>query len=320
MKKIYVFFAGLLSLSVFATMAFINNIAVLVRWWRSFLAANGDSTAMESVSGVFPFLDWSAVDHSAVTTFIPMLGLWCMTIALLKLIRRVNVRTENFPFFKGSDQLNVALGLFGTLWGIIVIGYFDLATVTMGDLMQCLHTALFSTLMAVVWVFMIDHPVIRPLFARLAEKARLAVADDDDLSAAVCGLVARINEAANSFEKHQKEFEEESARRLREYEEMFDKRFKAYEEALKARHGAYAEKFDAMLENSEEAFRRRHISYEAAFESRLAGYEKEFEKRQKEYVEFFARRIDELEKRVAEEKENAEKANARLAAVASALK
>ena len=42
--------------------------------------------------------------------------------------------------------------------------------------------------------------------------------------------------------------------------------------------------------------------------------------RQKEYVEFFARRIEELEKRAAEEKKNAEKANSKLAAVVNALK
>lgn len=320
MKKIYVFFAGLLSLSVFATMAFINNIAVVVRWWRSFLSAGGDSAAMEEVSGFFPFLDWSAVDHSTVTTFIPMLGLWCMTCALFKIIRRNGARTENYPFFKGSDQLIVALGLFGTLWGIIVIGYFDLATVTMSDLMQCLHTALFSTLMAVVWVFMVDHPLVRPLFIRILEKERLAIVDEDDLAAAVGSLVSRLREASDSFERRQKEFEDASSRSLKEYEELFNKRVKAYENALKLRHESYGAKFEEMIKKFEDSFTRRHVSYEEAFESRLAGYEKEFEKRQKEYVEFFERRIEELEKRAAEEKENAEKANSKLAAVVNALK
>ena len=35
-------------------------------------------------------------------------------------------------------------------------------SVTIGHLMMCLHTALFSTLMAVLWVFIADHAILRP--------------------------------------------------------------------------------------------------------------------------------------------------------------
>lgn len=320
MKKVYLLFLPTFSLCVFATLAFINNVYSIVAWWRAFIASGGDSSAMENVSGCMPFLDWSAVDYSAVTTFIPMTGLWCMCFALVSIMRRRRSAAGDFPFFKGSDQLYVALGLFGTLWGIIVIGYFDLATVTMGDLMQCLHTALFSTLTAVVWVFMIDRPLVRPLFTRLLEETSLVESDHDDLSAAVDGLVARLGAASDAFDRRQKEYEESFSMRQKAYEESFKRHFETYEESLESRHRAYSERFDSLLENLEKACERRRAVFEEAFEKRLAEYENLFDLRQKEYTEFFRRRIDELERRAAEEKSRAESSNAKLAAVVNALR
>lgn len=284
--------------SVVATLAFVNNVVVLVDWWRSFIAAGGNSAAMEPHHGCIGWLDWSAVDYSAVTTFIPMLGFWCMTAGLYRIVRRRRVRAGDFPFFRGSDQFNVALGLFGTLWGIIVIGYFDLTTVSMADLMQCLHTALFSTLMAVVWVFMIDRPLVRPLFARMLTSDDLAECDEDDLAAEVERLVSRLAAASDGFDRRMKQYEEASAARQSAYAESFGKSFRNYEEALEKRHKAYAE----------------------SFEKRLAEYGAEFEARRKEYVEFFRRRIDELEKSANAEKSRADAANAKLAAVTNALR
>lgn len=284
--------------SVVATLAFVNNVVVLVDWWRSFIAAGGNSAAMEPHHGCIGWLDWSAVDYSAVTTFIPMLGFWCMTAGLYRIVRRRRVRVEDFPFFRGSDQFNVALGLFGTLWGIIVIGYFDLTTVSMADLMQCLHTALFSTLMAVVWVFMIDRPLVRPLFARMLTSDDLAECDEDDLAAEVERLVSRLAAASDGFDRRMKQYEEASAARQSAYAESFGKSFRNYEEALEKRHKAYAE----------------------SFEKRLAEYGAEFEARREEYVEFFRRRIDELEKSANAEKSRADAANAKLAAVTNALR
>ncbi|MGN0833762.1 MAG: hypothetical protein ACI4RD_08985 [Kiritimatiellia bacterium] len=252
-------FALSLGLWAFATLAFANNVVALVRWWRAFLAAGGDTAGVPAhVPGWLPWLDWSAVDYSAVTTFIPMVGFLCLTVSSGRLLLGRCARVGDFPFFRGSDQLNVALGLFGTLWGIIVIGYFRLETVTMADLMQCLHTALFSTLTAVVWVFLIDRPLVRPLFSRLLEASGLAETDDGDLAAAVDRLVVRLGAASDAFD-------------------------------------------------------RRQAAYEAAFERRLAAYEREFRARQREYAEFFTRRIGELEKR-------AEESEARLKAVAEALR
>ena len=342
MKKLYALLCASLALFAFAALAFVNNLAAVVNWWRAFAAAGGNSAEMAEVTGFIKWLNWSAVDYSAVTTFIPALGFWCTSLALMKLIAKKRVSAENFPFFKGSDQLNVALGLFGTLWGIIVIGYFDLKTVSMGDLMMCLHTALFSTLMAVVWVFMIDRPLIRPYFIKLLEEFELADLGDDDLAGAVDRFILRLSAASDEFDRRQKEYEETSARRIKAFEEEFAARQRAYIASFEERARAYAETGEKLLKNCEssfekrfaaaeeafsererayaEAFSSRHKAYEEAFEKRLAQYAREFDERQKEYAEFFKRRIDELQKKAEEEKSRADGSAAKLAAVASLLK
>ena len=342
MKKLYALLCASLALFAFAALAFVNNLAAVVNWWRAFAAAGGNSAEMAEVTGFIKWLNWSAVDYSAVTTFIPALGFWCTSLALMKLIAKKRVSAENFPFFKGSDQLNVALGLFGTLWGIIVIGYFDLKTVSMGDLMMCLHTALFSTLMAVVWVFMIDRPLIRPYFIKLLEEFELADLGDDDLAGAVDRFILRLSAASDEFDRRQKEYEETSARRIKAFEEEFAARQRAYIASFEERARAYAETAEKLLKNCEssfekrfaaaeeafsererayaEAFSSRHKAYEEAFEKRLSQYAREFDERQKEYAEFFKRRIDELQKKAEEEKSRADGSAAKLAAVASLLK
>lgn len=231
MKRVKALFAISLGLTVLSGLAFVNNIVALGRWWKAFRAADGDTAGVPAhAPGCFTWLDWSAVDYSAVTTFIPFLGFLCMTIAAFGMLRGRRMRAGDFPFFRGSDQMNVALGLFGTLWGIIVIGYFKLDTVTMADLMQCLHTALFSTLTAVVWVFMIDRPLVRPLFTRLLETSGLVETDDGDLAAAVDRLVVRLGAATDAFDARQKSYEAAFERRLVDYERGFAARQREYEE------------------------------------------------------------------------------------------
>jgi len=292
-------FALVSALAALAGLAFANNVVAIVRWWRAFSAAGGDTSLVGAhAPGFLPWLDWSAVDYSAVTTLIPAVGLLCMSRALWRILRGKRMRAGDFPFFRGSDQLNVALGLFGTLWGIIVIGYFKLDAVTMADLMQCLHTALFSTLTAVVWVFLVDRPLVRPLFTRLLERSGLAETDDGDLAAAVDRLVVRLGAASDAFERRQRVFEDEFRRRLDEY-------------AAEASRRAAA---DA------EEFERRRGEYAAHFEERLAKYEGEFEKRQREYVEFFRREMDALERRAKAADEARAETEARLAKVAAALR
>lgn len=151
-------------LTVFSGLVFLNNISVIIGWWVAFHRFGGDAAHIPYTgSGILPWLDWSAVDYSSVATLIPFVGFFLITLGLARALSGREQDAEVFPFFKGYDQLNIALGLIGTLWGIIIIGYFQIDSVTMGNLMMCLHTALFSTLIAVVWVFIVDHSMLRPL-------------------------------------------------------------------------------------------------------------------------------------------------------------
>ena len=299
MKKVKVLLPLCMAATVFFALAFANNVVAIFNWWSSFIAADGDSSVFAAkASGFLPWLDWAVVDYSAVTTFIPMLGFLCMTLSLFRMVRGRRARSGDFPFFRGSDQLNVALGLLGTLWGIIVIGYFKLDTVTMADLMQCLHTALFSTLAAVVWVFLVDRPLVRPYFTRLLEETGLAETDDGDLAAAVDRLVVRLGAASDAFEKRQQEFEAEFRKRLDDY-------------AAEASRRAAADAAE---------FEKRRGEYAAHFEKRLSDYEQSFETRQKEYVEFFKRELEALERRAKAADEARVETEARLARIAAALR
>lgn len=331
-RKIGVLFGFALVAALFTVLAFINNLVAIVNWWRGFLAAGGDSSGFSAKApGFIPWLDWTAVDYSAVTTFIPALGCTCLAVALFRLLRGRRLPAADFPFFRGSDQLNVALGLFGTLWGIIVIGYFKLDTVSMADLMQCLHTALFSTLTAVVWVFMIDRPLLRPYFARLLAATDQAEADEGDLASAVERLVSRLDAASDAFEARQKAADEAFQRRQDQYEKSFDDRLKTYEAAAQKRQMAYEGSFETRLKETAEAQAKRQADYEtafntrqkaadASFEKRLADYQAAFDARQKEYTEFFTRRIAELEKQAAEERARADRMSEKLIAVSEALR
>lgn len=252
MRKIKSLFGISALLAVFTTLAFANNVAAVFNWWRAFLAAGGDSANVPArAPGFIAALDWTVVDYSAVTTLIPAIGFVATTVALGRMLAGRRMRAGDFPFFKGSDQLNVALGLFGTLWGIIVIGYFRLDTVTMADLMQCLHTALFSTLTAVVWVFLIDRPLVRPYLTRLLEASGLAETDDGDLAAAVDRLVTRIGAASDAFDRRQREADSAFAKRQAAYDAAFEKRLADYERAFDARQREYVEVFKRRIDELE---------------------------------------------------------------------
>ncbi len=255
MKKLKLLFAISLLATAFFVLAFANNVVAICRWWSAFLDAGGDSSAVYAkMPGFIPWLDWSAVDYSAVTTFIPALGCLCIARSLALMLRGRRLSAADFPFFRGSDQLNVALGLFGTLWGIIVIGYFNLESVTMADLMQCLHTALFSTLTAVVWVFLVDHPLVRPFFVRVLERSGLSEADDGDLAAAVDRLVARLGAASDAFDRRQREFETAFQARQKEYVETFKREMDALRVRVKEEEDA-RKAADARLSRVAEALR-----------------------------------------------------------------
>ncbi len=247
-------------LTAVAALAFVNNLAVIVRWWMAFIQVGGDSSQMPArCPGVIPGFDWSAVDYSAVSTFIPLLGCICVVRGLVSIARGRVQSADAFPFFPSADQFNVALGLFGTLWGIIVIGYFRLDKVSMGDLMHCLHTALFSTLVAVVWVFMIDHPLIRPWMRKLLLKANLVKTEGAPLADVVDAFVARLSAASEAFDRRQKAYEEASEKRRRDYEADFNERQSRAEAA-----------FTKRLLDAEIAFAKREQETTAAFTARLA--------------------------------------------------
>ena len=247
--KLALLFLVSLAAAAFTTLAFANNVVAVVHWWQAFLSAGGDTSLLTTsrAGGFIPWLDWSVVDYSAVTTLIPALGCISIAVSLCGMLRGRRMRADTFPFFAGSDQLNVALGLLGTLWGIIVIGYFDLDSVKMSDLIMCLHTALFSTLMAVVWVFMVDRPLLRPYFIGLLRRAGLVEADDGDLAAAVEGLVARLAEASDAFDARQKAYEEAFAAREKAYEESFERRLSEYRADFDARQKEYVEFFQRRI-------------------------------------------------------------------------
>ena len=169
-------------LTVLSGLALVNNISAVVRWWVAFHGSGGDASLIPNkCPGILPWLDWSAVDYSCATTLIPFLGFLFVTLGLARALAGKHQDTETFPFFKGYDQLNIAFGLIGTLWGIIIIGYFQMDSVTMEDLMLCLHTALFSTLMAVIWVYIADKMIIRPLVLKVLRGLQGSDHEDEDI-------------------------------------------------------------------------------------------------------------------------------------------
>jgi hypothetical protein len=157
-RKITLVFVWLSAIAtLFSFLAFLNNVVVLWRWAVNFATMTGSKTSESTTvtHGCFTWLDWTAVDLSTVTTFIPFFGFALITLGFWRMYKNTAQMDDDFPFFRAYDRINISLGLIGTLFGIIIIGFYDLDKVTMGDLMMCLHTALFSTLIAVAWVFII---------------------------------------------------------------------------------------------------------------------------------------------------------------------
>lgn len=169
MKRLVTFVLLLvfLALTALSALAWINNLFVVRAWYVDLVRGNvdhGGQLLSKVHHGPFASLDWTAVDLSTITTFIPFFGFLLATLALLRLLLGQRRFPEDYPYFRCYDRVNVSLGLVGTLWGIIIIGYYPVESVSMSALMMCLHTALFSTLVAVVWVFIMVMLIIKPLF------------------------------------------------------------------------------------------------------------------------------------------------------------
>ena len=256
---------------LFSGVVFINNIFAVMNWWKAFLEA-GRAVA---VSGLIPQLSWSVVDYSTVTTLIPFLGFGALALSSLRLVSGKKIEPTEFPFFRGSDQLMVALGLLGTLWGIVIIGYYDLTSVTMADLMQCLHTALFSTLMAVVWVFIVDHSILRPIFQKLLVHGEQVKEEEDSLADAVDAFVVQLKTATAEFAKNQATYEETFNRRLAELDAAMQRRQRQAETAFATSQKEFQDEFDKRSRLSREAFEKERRAYHEFFERRIAELEKD---------------------------------------------
>ncbi len=169
MKRIITFFLfiGSLSLAVVAGLAWLNNILVVRLWYLDLnsVASKIVPTAEKIYLGPIGWLNWTAVDLSTISTFIPLFGLMLITFGFWRILIGKKDFSEDFPFFRSYDRISVSLGLIGTLWGIILIGYYPIETIKMSVLMLCLHTALFSTLVAVAWVFIVVLMIVKPFMA-----------------------------------------------------------------------------------------------------------------------------------------------------------
>lgn len=294
-----------------SALAFADNVSVVARWWAAFAAAGGVSSEMpDRISGFLPWLDWAAIDHSCVSTFIPALGFALAARGAWRVLRGRPADPAFFPFFRSFDQLVVALGLVGTLWGIILVGWHDLDAVSMRDLMLCLHTALFSTLVAVVWVYLVDHPILRPLLRGLLRDAGLdgaareraaldellaslregasglrAAWDGEKLalaalSDAVAGVRGEADRFAESGARATGAFASLEARlaaagdafeaRQRDYEAAAEARARAADEALAARLDAHQKALDERARAADEALAARLDAHQKALDGRLA--------------------------------------------------
>lgn len=150
-------------LTLFSSLLWINNVASAASSYRRLFAPDSELTLDEHLSGFIPALDWATLDISTISTFVPFFGFLCIAIGLHKLLLRGKVAFgESFPFFASYDRINVSLGLIGTVWGIILIGFYQAEDINVATLMMCLHTALFSTLVAVVWVSILIPAFINP--------------------------------------------------------------------------------------------------------------------------------------------------------------
>lgn len=164
-----------LGATVVTGLAWLNNLWISKGWfWDVFVKGEvyrvetkpivesqftGLATGIEVkfYPGLVSWLNWTFVDISTVSTFVPFLGFLLIFIGFCRILGNRKV-SGCFPFYKDYHRMMVILGLCGTFWGIIMLGYYPPGTVDMSALMLCVHTALYSTLIAVLWVFLIAGP------------------------------------------------------------------------------------------------------------------------------------------------------------------
>jgi len=159
-------------LSFFSGVVWLNN--VYLSWIKRIWMLEG-KVALQ-IQGLIPIFDFFCIDHSTVSTFIPFFSLLWLTWGFYRIHRWANSNEtiflkEEFPYFPGYNEWMVALGLMGTVWGLIMIGYLpNLENLKISDLIGALRTALFSTLVALFWVYIIVLRFINPSMKGLARK------------------------------------------------------------------------------------------------------------------------------------------------------
>lgn len=300
-----IIFAGLAAVM---GLAFIDNVDIIAKYWSDFRAVGGDSTKMaKEYTGIIPALDWMAVDYSAVSTFIPFFGFLFAAIGCFRILFTKKIRqNECFPFFPYSDLLNISLGLIGTLWGIIVIGYYDMSTIEIDILIECLHTALFSTLIAVVWVYLIDHPIIRPLMRSCIKTAQLETDDDEQdvleiiesLRRGAAGIRKAWEEERSNLSalvdrmKSAKETLGDFDRAAQRAGVAIDKTLATSVQSVTSRLSDIAEQLDATRRSAEEQAAARNEKLNKAYEKHLGQLNEAYEKRICHLNETFDKRIE----------------------------
>lgn len=287
-----IFQAVAAAFAVISGLAFANNVVVVLRWWRAFMTSGGDAEQIpDKIAGLLPWLDWTAVDYSCVTTLIPFLGFFLIARNLAHVLRGRHQDPEQFPFFKGYDQFNIALGLVGTLWGIILIGYFQMDTVSMGDLMMCLHTALFSTLVAVVWVFIVDHTLLRPRLLRILRGLQGAEREDEDLVELLDELASSASGLCAVWEGNREKLAALNDAVLLASNELrsLGGVGKQLGDVLSKELVGAANQFIAKLALAGEALETRQQKLDAAFDERQRRLDAAFEERQRQVAEAQAR-------------------------------
>ncbi|MEA4862809.1 MAG: MotA/TolQ/ExbB proton channel family protein [Victivallaceae bacterium] len=201
MKKAMPFLlAAAVVITLFCGLLWLNNIESARKSYEILFSGSGSAAEAARQPGFFGWLDWATLDLSTISTLIPFFGMLCLTLGIVRIRRGKPVLTENFPFFHSYDRINIALGLIGTIWGIIIIGFYKPEDINVANLMMCLHTALFSTMVAVVWVSVLLPLLVTPLMRKLAgEKAAGAAAagEDDNLFE----LVDKLSVAAAAVSK-----------------------------------------------------------------------------------------------------------------------
>ncbi|MDR4509980.1 MAG: MotA/TolQ/ExbB proton channel family protein [Candidatus Brocadiaceae bacterium] len=181
------------SLTFAAALAWYNNLSIAMQW------------APVNIQGVvyrgsIPWLDWCCVDFSTISTFIPFFGFLLITLGFVRTARpEKREPSETFPFFKMYISFTIALGLIGTVWGLIMIGYYDLDQVTIKELIYCLRTALYSTLIALVWVFIFAQPINTAMksWHRIINGQKTV--ENEDFLQLVTELGSAISDAGNNL-------------------------------------------------------------------------------------------------------------------------